>query len=183
MTITLPDDVREQAERQAKAAGFASVEEYVADLVREDELEDQTPPTGDIRTVEQLRGAGLAARRVCGCHVRQTPPYCEGGGMTLIVRQQADDDMTAMTTRIAATSPRTAQRFVDRLNRTFGLLETFPLLGSVPPTWLGLDPAIRFMTMRRYYRVVIVYLPLPDGVEIVRVVEGNRDLATVLGDP
>ena len=36
MTIQLPDDVRAQAERQAKAAGFASVDEYLADLVRED---------------------------------------------------------------------------------------------------------------------------------------------------
>lgn len=36
MTITLLDDVRAQAERQAKAAGFATVDEYVADLVRED---------------------------------------------------------------------------------------------------------------------------------------------------
>jgi len=36
MTITLPDDVRTQAERQAKAAGFATVAEYLADLVRED---------------------------------------------------------------------------------------------------------------------------------------------------
>ncbi len=39
MTITLPADVGERAQRQAKAAGFASVEEYVADLVRDD-----TPP-------------------------------------------------------------------------------------------------------------------------------------------
>ena len=42
MTITLPDDVREQAERQVKAAGFASVSDYLADLVREDE--DKCPP-------------------------------------------------------------------------------------------------------------------------------------------
>ncbi len=103
--------------------------------------------------------------------------------MTHIVRQQADDDVTDLTTRLAANSPRTALRFVGRLNRTFLLLETFPHLGSVPPVGLGLDPALRFMTMRRYHRVVIVYLPLPDGVEVVRVVEGNRDLATVPGDP
>jgi hypothetical protein len=44
MTITLPADVREQAERQAKAAGFASVEEYLADLVREDTESEPPPP-------------------------------------------------------------------------------------------------------------------------------------------
>ena len=36
MTITLPDEVRAQAEREAKAAGFATVDECVADQVRED---------------------------------------------------------------------------------------------------------------------------------------------------
>lgn len=35
MTITLPDDMREQLEAQAKAAGYTSIDEYVADLVRE----------------------------------------------------------------------------------------------------------------------------------------------------
>ncbi len=48
MTITLPADVGERAERQAKAAGFASVEEYLADLVREDDAEypDVPPSSG-----------------------------------------------------------------------------------------------------------------------------------------
>ncbi len=65
MTITLPDDVRAQAERQAKAAGFASVGEYLADLVRDDVEGDELPePMESIRTAEQLRDAiavGLAS--------------------------------------------------------------------------------------------------------------------------
>ena len=44
MTVTLPADVRERAQRQAKAAGFASVGDYLADLVREDVVEDGPPP-------------------------------------------------------------------------------------------------------------------------------------------
>lgn len=59
MTITLPADVREQAERQAKAAGFASVDEHVADLVREDGGEeiDWPPSPTAIRTAKELRAA------------------------------------------------------------------------------------------------------------------------------
>jgi hypothetical protein len=37
MTITLPDEMREVLERNAKAAGFATVAEYVADLIHADE--------------------------------------------------------------------------------------------------------------------------------------------------
>lgn len=59
MTITLPDDVRAQAERQAAAAGFASVGEYLAALVREDAADLQyldVPATGrsSFRTREEL---------------------------------------------------------------------------------------------------------------------------------
>jgi hypothetical protein len=64
MAITLPDDVMQQAERQAKAAGFATVDEYLADLVREDEEPDWPLPSPAIRTAEQLREAialGLAS--------------------------------------------------------------------------------------------------------------------------
>jgi hypothetical protein len=65
MTIQLPDDVRAQAERQAKAAGFASVGEYLAELVREDSEGDDLPESaGGIRTADQLRDAiavGLAS--------------------------------------------------------------------------------------------------------------------------
>lgn len=64
-TITRPADVRVLAERQAKAAGFASVDEYVADLVREDVEGVHLPePVGGIRTPDQLREAvavGLAS--------------------------------------------------------------------------------------------------------------------------
>jgi hypothetical protein len=65
MTITLPDDVRAQAERQATAAGFATVADYLADLVREDaEDADWSPPPTCISTAEELRAAvavGLAS--------------------------------------------------------------------------------------------------------------------------
>lgn len=57
MTITLPDDVMRLAERQAKAAGFASVDEYVADLVREAgaDFPDVTPTSGrSFATREEL---------------------------------------------------------------------------------------------------------------------------------
>lgn len=54
MTITLPADVQQQAERQAQAAGFASVEEYLADLVREDACEDAPCDQYAGRTREEL---------------------------------------------------------------------------------------------------------------------------------
>jgi uncharacterized protein (DUF2384 family) len=57
--------VRAQAERQAQAAGFASVSDYLADLVREDgEADDWLSPPAAISTADELRAAvavGLAS--------------------------------------------------------------------------------------------------------------------------
>jgi plasmid stabilization system protein ParE len=41
---------------------------------------------------------------------------------------------------------------------------------------LAAHPAIRFFPVRRFRNHIIVFLPLADGVEIVRVVDGRRDL-------
>jgi len=45
MTITLPDEMRDVLERNAKAAGFATVAEYVADLIQADEEQLPDPPS------------------------------------------------------------------------------------------------------------------------------------------
>jgi hypothetical protein len=66
MTVTLPDELRVDAERQARDAGFATIDEYVAFLVMSDRDE---PPVelpdsdGCIRTAEELRAAIDAGRR------------------------------------------------------------------------------------------------------------------------
>ena len=43
MTITLPDEVARQATARAHAHGFATVEEYIFDLVQSDEPGDDPP--------------------------------------------------------------------------------------------------------------------------------------------
>jgi hypothetical protein len=57
MTITLPDEMREVLERNAKAAGFATVADYVADLIQSDEVRVPEPPPGAryaVNTREEL---------------------------------------------------------------------------------------------------------------------------------
>jgi hypothetical protein len=57
MTITLPDEMREELERKARDAGFASVDEYVADQLSTDDIVLPDPPPGarySVRTREEL---------------------------------------------------------------------------------------------------------------------------------
>jgi len=57
MTITLPDDMRGRLERSARAAGFASVDEYAADVLDADSAMLPTPAAGAryaVQTHEEL---------------------------------------------------------------------------------------------------------------------------------
>lgn len=58
MIVTLPDDIQDAATRRARDSGFATVGEYVADLIRRDQADedaarDQLTPT-TFQTREEL---------------------------------------------------------------------------------------------------------------------------------
>ncbi|MCE9564786.1 MAG: ribbon-helix-helix domain-containing protein [Planctomycetes bacterium] len=59
MTITLPEELRDELERKAKANGFASVSEYIAELVQADDSPISVPEARvgaryAVRTPEEL---------------------------------------------------------------------------------------------------------------------------------
>jgi toxin ParE1/3/4 len=70
----------------------------------------------------------------------------------------ADNDMVA------------ADRWVDELDTTFSRLATQPLMGRARPE---LAPDLRSFPFQRY---VIFYVPLPDGIDVVRVLHSARDI-------
>lgn len=76
----------------------------------------------------------------------------------------ADDDMAA------------ADRWVDALDTAFHRLATQPMMGRARPE-LGGD--LRSFPFRRY---VIYYLPLRDGIDVVRVLHSARDIDGLVGD-
>lgn len=76
----------------------------------------------------------------------------------------ADDDMTA------------ADRWVDGLDATFSRLATQPKMGRARPE---IAPDLRSFPFMRY---VIYYVPLFDGIDVVRVLHSARDIDGLVGD-
>ncbi len=87
-------------------------------------------------------------------------------------RPQAALDILDIWDHIAADNPEAADRWVDQIDATFDLMATQPLMGRARPE-LGDD--LRCHPFRRY---VIYYLPLKDGIEVVRVLHSARDVDT-----
>ena len=85
-------------------------------------------------------------------------------------RPQAEADVLEIWDYIAEDSVIDADRWVDRLDEKLSLWATQPLMGR---TRDELAAGIRSIAFGRY---VIFFQPLPDGIDVVRVLHGSRDI-------
>ena len=85
-------------------------------------------------------------------------------------RPHAEADILEIWGYIAEDSVVAADRWVDKLDEKFALWATQPMMGRVRDE---LSPGIRSLAFGRY---VVFFQPLPDGIDVVRVLHGSRDI-------
>lgn len=85
-------------------------------------------------------------------------------------RPQAEADILEIWEYIAEDSVIEADRWIDRLDEKLALWATQPKLGRVRDELAG---GLRSLPFGRY---VVFYEVLPDGVDVVRVLHGARDI-------
>ena len=97
--------------------------------------------------------------------------------MAQVVRRPlAAADILEIWDYIAEDSLDEADLWVDRLDEKLGLLATQPLMGRARNE---LAAGLRSFPFGRY---VIFYVPLADGIDVVRVLHSSRDVDLALGD-
>lgn len=89
---------------------------------------------------------------------------------TILRRPRASADLSEIWEFIAGDNVQRADEFVDRIDAKFRALAAQPLMGRERKE---LGPGIRSIAMAPY---VIFYEALTDGVIIVRVLHGARDV-------
>ena len=98
-----------------------------------------------------------------------------------LVRPKADQDLDDLAYYLGTeASNEVGHRFLVAAHETFSLLAAQPHMG-----WLCRleHPAIASMRVFRvtgFGKILVLYLPRPDGVEILRVVHGSRELQTMV---
>jgi toxin ParE1/3/4 len=83
---------------------------------------------------------------------------------------QAEADLIELWLYIAQDNPSAADRLLDEIEDKFLLLAANPQLG---PTRPDIAADCRYFPVGRY---LILYRLIPDGIEVVRVVQGSRRL-------
>lgn len=88
----------------------------------------------------------------------------------VLKRPQAEADLEEIWWYIAQDSPQNADRFLDRINEKCLVLSEFPQMGVAQD---DLKPNLRSFSVGNY---LIFYFPIEDGIDIVRVLQGARDI-------
>jgi len=95
---------------------------------------------------------------------------------------RAREDLVEAVAYLAGRSEQAARRFRVQAEATFGRLAASPGIGAPyepgDPTYVGL----RYFPITKFPKYLVFYRPVPGGIEVVRVLHGSRDVATVLED-
>ena len=75
----------------------------------------------------------------------------------------------------------TALRFYDSAAMTFAFLAEAPTIGPIRETKNPALAGIRLWRIKGFENHLIFYRPTEDGIEIVRVLHGHRDIDAILG--
>jgi toxin ParE1/3/4 len=94
----------------------------------------------------------------------------------IVRRPQAESDLVELYVRIGRGSVRAADRFLAAVDRACETLAQMPELGSRPESRRLARTGVRLWSIRGFKRYVIIYRPLDDGIEVLRVVHGARNL-------
>lgn len=86
------------------------------------------------------------------------------------LRPAAQADILDIWGHIAEDSPIEADRWIDRLDERLQLWATQPMIGR---TRDELAASLRSLAFGRY---VVFFVPLPNGLDVVRVLHGARDV-------
>jgi toxin ParE1/3/4 len=99
--------------------------------------------------------------------------------MSARIRPRAQQDILELAERFGEIYPKTGAAFLDRVDETIDFIAHFPGVGSEAPAPDIIDPAIRFFPIRSFRNFLVAYVPVPEGVEVIRVIDGRRDLGEV----
>jgi toxin ParE1/3/4 len=101
----------------------------------------------------------------------------------IVRRVRAYMDLDECAEFIGRDSPRAALRFLEAADEQMERLAGAPTIGS--SFWETDDPrltGLRFAPIRGFEKYLIFYRPIRNGIEIIRVLHGARNLRKLFGE-
>jgi toxin ParE1/3/4 len=89
----------------------------------------------------------------------------------------ASQDLMAISDYFYLRNVEAGERFFQKFNRKCEQLVAFPNLGR---SYANIQPGLRGVPLENY---IVFYRTIEDGIEIMRVVSGRRDLQSLFQEP
>lgn len=89
---------------------------------------------------------------------------------------QAEADVADIVSFIAEDNPNAAERFLEAAEAAFDLLASMPSMGRAVPFQGRTAQGIRMWRVQGFERYLIFYRAVEQGIEVVRVLHGARDI-------
>ncbi|HLZ13669.1 MAG TPA: type II toxin-antitoxin system RelE/ParE family toxin [Candidatus Acidoferrum sp.] len=97
------------------------------------------------------------------------------------IRPKADQDIDEQAYYFASeASPEVGHRFILAVHETLQLLSSHPEMGWIAHFKVRELASLRAFPVTGFEKMLILYLPSPDGVEILRVIHGSRNWQALL---
>ncbi len=90
----------------------------------------------------------------------------------IVITESAWADLDAIEDYIALDSPRYARMWIEKIFTHIEQLRAFPLSGKIVPEYQM--EQVREIIFRGYR--IVYYLPTPERVEVIRVINGAKEL-------
>ena len=98
-----------------------------------------------------------------------------------VIRPKADQDLDDQAFYYAAEAgPEVGHRFLVSAHETFLLLSTQPEMGCNPKLRLPELTGLRLFRVTGFEKILILYRPLENGVDILRVIHGSQNVRHLL---
>ena len=91
----------------------------------------------------------------------------------LLFRPLAEQDLQDIWDYIAEDSPERGEKLIRDIYSKLGTIAHNPYIGKARPE---IEQEIRSFPIGRY---VVFYDPLPDGIDIIRILHGSRDIENI----
>jgi len=97
----------------------------------------------------------------------------------VFVRAQARLDLIDLADFIAQDNPEAAERFIDVAEDTFRFLSDTPGAGCIHQFFIEELRGVRMWPIRGFEKHLVFYREISNGVEIIRVIHGARDIPAI----
>lgn len=94
----------------------------------------------------------------------------------------AQNDIIEIASFIADDNPDAAERFLDATEQTFTVLSSMPSMGQAVSFQNSRTKNVRIWRVENFEHSLVFYHPVDDGIEIIRVLHGARDIEAIFED-